>query len=325
MKVPHRDIIAENLRQAGFLRKNMVLSSNAFRWCNGVGDALENLVIDVYNRHIQITLYHPVWQEHLGFIAAFMEQLTPVDFMVVKGRFSADGKLLSQAPLEILRGKSENSQCTVQEGNVFFVVDLLDTVNPGLFLDMRAQRLALAQRIKPGQSLLNLFSYTGSFSVHARLAGAQKVVNVDISSKIHGRTQLNYATNGIEAQKGEFFRGDARQYLNWARRKGLKFDHIVLDPPTFSRSKKDIFRVQNALPELMEQCLSVLNSKGSLLVATNCNALSSQDLSALAQKTVKQLKLGKIKVQHFGQDQDFVGSGLHAASHLAGIVVHILS
>ena len=121
--------------------------------------------------------------------------------VVSKERLSSSGKSLENAPMDVVIGTREDAVGTVREGNARFHVDLLDTINPELFLDMRHVRLEVEDRFRAmsGASLrfLNLFSYTCSFSVHARLGGAAVATNADISGKILDKGRENYALNGL--------------------------------------------------------------------------------------------------------------------------------
>ena len=122
-----------------------------------------------------------------------------------------------------------------------------------------------------GKSLLNLFCYTGSFSVYAATAGASQTVNVDMSNTYLNWAKENFKLNNIKLDKHLFFRDDTLKWIDDAISKQEKYDVIILDPPTFSNSKKmeQHFDIQRDHLSLIEQCLKLLNSGGSLIFSNN--------------------------------------------------------
>ncbi len=120
----------------------------------------------------------------------------------------------------------------VTEGGKKFRVNLGDYVDTGLFLDHRITRARVAA--EPGTSLLNLFAYTGSFSVHAAAAG-KATTSVDLSNTYTDWARTNLELNHLQ---GEIIAGDVREFLTEARRAGRHWDTAIVDPPTFSNSKR---------------------------------------------------------------------------------------
>jgi len=305
------------------LAKRQGLPSNAFRWCNGLGDGLEGLVVDVYGHHVQVSVYQPEWKALETELVQVICNLFPVEFLVVKDRLDPGGRALEQPEMRIHVGGSEHATTLVKEKDAVFQVNLLDTVNPGLFLDMRANRLRVRELCRPGSQLLNLFCYTGSFSVHARLQGAERAVNVDVSGKILDRVRENYALNGLDCRPGEFFKGDAREYLDWAGRKGLLWESIVLDPPSFSRGPHGVFQVEKDLGALVESCVKVLAPRGAMLVSSNCSGIPMDLLKRIVGESL--LVHGRIMTygEELSQDLDFPGSGKMRESHLAAFLFRL--
>lgn len=126
----------------------------------------------------------------------------------------------------------ENEFRIVHEGGQKFRVNLGDYVDTGLFLDHRITRARVAA--EPGTSLLNLFAYTGAFSVHAAAAG-KTTTSVDLSNTYTEWARANLELNGL---RGEVIAGDVREFLTDARRGGRRWDIAIVDPPTFSNSKR---------------------------------------------------------------------------------------
>ncbi len=175
---------------------------------------------------------------------------------------------------ELLLHSSEQAMkdWTFEENTVKYYGSLQRGQNFGLFLDQR-QRRQWVRENSENKKVLNLFAFTGGFSVNAALGGAQQVVTVDLFAKYLEWGKENFKLNNIdpEDKRYQWRRMDSLDYLNFARKKGIKFDCIVCDPPSFSRNKKSkkVFRVERDFPELIEACMDCLQPKGVLLFSTN--------------------------------------------------------
>lgn len=159
---------------------------------------------------------------------------------------------------------------TVIEQGLLFKVNLSDYLDTGLFLDHRALRLHVAKRCT-GKKVLNLFCYTGSFSVYAAAAGASSTLSVDLSNTYLAWAEENLVLNGLAGPEHQQRRGDVLRELQELHRDGRRFDVIILDPPSFSNSKKmsDTLDVQRDHVELIRRCLAVLSPQGELFFSTN--------------------------------------------------------
>lgn len=151
-------------------------------------------------------------------------------------------------------------------------------LSPGLFLDQRANRRML-HLLKP-RAVLNLFSYTGGFSVAAAKAGAERVVTVDISRKFLEWAKENFRANSLDPENKNFeFRDiDSQIYLKWAAKNSLLFDAVICDPPSFARLEKSVFRLETELETLISQCLDVTAPGGFTLFSTNHEGLTSEQI-----------------------------------------------
>lgn len=139
----------------------------------------------------------------------------------------------------------------------------------GLFLDQRENRKWTYDHAT-NKNVLNLFAYTGAFSVAAACGGAKKVTTVDLSKNYIEWTKHNFALNALPIEHHAFHVMDASEYLKYARKKELTFDLIICDPPSFSRDKKGrIFRIEKDFPELLSAACSVLSPDGILLFSNN--------------------------------------------------------
>ncbi len=150
-------------------------------------------------------------------------------------------------------------------------------LSPGLFLDQRANRRWVLHS-RP-RRVLNLFSYTGGFSVAAARAGSDHVVSVDLSRAFLEWTKENFLLNHLKAESPnyEFRAMDSREYLKWAAKKSLLFDLVICDPPSFSRSDTGVFRIETELEQLLALCAQVTAPEGRILISTNFESWSHQD------------------------------------------------
>ena len=328
--------------------------TDALRIVNGAADGFPGLTIDKFGDRYQMQFFGPeLLTSKTEIVEALASLFNPV-CVVSKERLSSSGKSLENAPMDVVVGSREDAVGTVREGNANFHVDLLDTINPGLFLDMRHVRLEVEERFRamsgsslsaissslalpesanaspanfetanPGLRFLNLFSYTCSFSVHARLGGAAVATNADISGKILDKGRENYALNGLDLRPGEFLRGNAIEYVRWAKKKGLRFDGIVLDPPSFARFKGFNFNVREHLMPLVTECAELLNPHGFFMVSSNYSEFNLSAFSRDVLSAVVSVHPNAKTAWKKTQDIDFVGSGLTKDSCLVATMVEV--
>ncbi|MFT7286048.1 MAG: 23S rRNA (guanine2445-N2)-methyltransferase / 23S rRNA (guanine2069-N7)-methyltransferase [Halieaceae bacterium] len=161
----------------------------------------------------------------------------------------------------------ERRELSVGEGAARLLVNLHDYLDTGLFLDLRPLRLRIGEQAK-GKRFLNLYCYSGSATIHAALGGAQETVSVDLSNTYLSWLRRNLAHNGLPETRNHSVRADV---LNWLEEGSTQFDLILLDPPSFSNSKRmsDSFDVQRDHVQLLERSMARLAPGGTLYFANN--------------------------------------------------------
>lgn len=159
---------------------------------------------------------------------------------------------------------------TVLEYGVNFKINLLDYLDTGLFLDHRETR-QMVSKLCNSKRLLNLFAYTGSFSVHAAIRGASYTKSIDLSNTYTDWSRDNFNINHLPEKNNEIIRVDCLKFLNEEVRTTNLYDVIVIDPPTISRSKKmiEMFDVQKDYPFLLKHALQLLSENGTIFFSTN--------------------------------------------------------
>ncbi|WNO07633.1 bifunctional 23S rRNA (guanine(2069)-N(7))-methyltransferase RlmK/23S rRNA (guanine(2445)-N(2))-methyltransferase RlmL [Teredinibacter sp. KSP-S5-2] len=155
----------------------------------------------------------------------------------------------------------------VREGSAVFKINLTDYLDTGLFLDHRPLRLRIYQEAK-GKQFLNLFCYTSTATVHAALGGATSSVSVDMSNTYLDWARDNYRLNNIHESRHKLIRGNC---LDWLKQCRQGFDLIMLDPPSFSNSKKmeGVLDIQKDHAKLIQRCMDILNPGGTLYFSNN--------------------------------------------------------
>ena len=203
----------------------------------------------------------------------------------VFGRFLPKKNEERETPKLIIGNEGENLETIATEHHLKFGIDFGAGYSVGLFVDQRENRRFVRQTAP--KRLLNCFAYTCSFSVAAASAGAQ-TVNVDLSKKSLERGRQNFALNSLPISGHEFIADDVRPALRRLARRGQKFDAIILDPPTFSRTKRgDAFHVEKDFEEIIIAALELIERDGRILLSTNCAALHERALEMMARYCLK--------------------------------------
>lgn len=177
----------------------------------------------------------------------------------------------------------------VQEGGLNFIVNLSQYLDTGLFLDHRVTR-NMVRNMSKDKRVLNLFCYTSSFSVYAAAGGANEVVSVDLSKTYLSWSERNFKLNDLENDsKYKFIHQDVIQYLKTLAPDS--FDIIVMDPPTFSNSKrmKDILDIQRDHAELINDALRALGKEGVLIFSTNSRKFELEQDAIVGASSIKDI------------------------------------
>ncbi len=176
------------------------------------------------------------------------------------------------------RSNAGRIESTVREQGLIFRVNFTEYLDTGLFLDHRPTRAAIRSAAR-GLRVLNLFSYTGSFSVYAAAGGASEVTSVDLSNTYLGWSTENFRLNSLPENIHRTVKADALAFLEQSERSGRAWDIIIVDPPTFSNSTmmKADFDINRDWPALLRSCARLLAPDGFILFSTNSRQLQWDD------------------------------------------------
>ena len=246
--------------------------TTAFRLFNQEGDGFGGLTVDLYGDYAVFSWYNSyVYQIRQTISAAFRQVFPEVLGAYEKIRF----KGLDYESAHVY-GQEAPDFFTVLENGVLYQVFMNDGLMTGIFLDQHEVRGSLVDGLAMGKSLLNMFSYTAAFSVAAAMGGASQTTSVDLAKRSRELSQAHFQANGISTDEHRFIVMDVFEYFKYAKRKGLTYDVIVLDPPSFARNKKQTFSVAKDYHKLISQSLEILNPGGIIIASTNAANVSRQ-------------------------------------------------
>ena len=246
--------------------------TTAFRLFNQEGDGFGGLTVDLYGDYAVFSWYNSyVYQIRKVISEAFRQVFPEVLGAYEKIRF----KGLDYESAHVY-GQEAPDFFTVLENGVLYQVFMNDGLMTGIFLDQHEVRGSLVDGLAMGKSLLNMFSYTAAFSVAAAMGGASQTTSVDLAKRSRELSQAHFQANGISTGDHRFIVMDVFEYFKYAKRKGLTYDVIVLDPPSFARNKKQTFSVAKDYHKLISQSLEILNPGGIIIASTNAANVSRQ-------------------------------------------------
>ena len=246
--------------------------TTAFRLFNQEGDGFGGLTVDFYGDYAVFSWYNSyVYQIRQTISEAFRQVFPEVLGAYEKIRF----KGLDYESAHVY-GQEAPDFFTVLENGVLYQVFMNDGLMTGIFLDQHEVRGSLVDGLAMGKSLLNMFSYTAAFSVAAAMGGASQTTSVDLAKRSRELSQAHFQANGISTGDHRFIVMDVFEYFKYAKRKGLTYDVIVLDPPSFARNKKQTFSVAKDYHKLISQSLEILNPEGIIIASTNAANVSRQ-------------------------------------------------
>jgi 23S rRNA (cytosine1962-C5)-methyltransferase len=271
----------QNLRQALQVRNSLFDSSTTgYRWVNGESDGWPALVLDRYDTTLVLKLYSPAWLQRIDLLQSLLvKELAPVRIVlrlsrniqqVARSRFNrTDG--------ELLMGPSVDVVPTFLESGIRFEADVVRGQKTGFFLDQRDNRRRIGE-LAVDRRVLNAFSFSGGFSLHAARGGARSVTDVDISAHALESARRNFALNAsdsdISSCSHECIRADVFEWMS--RAPDREFDLVILDPPSLARRETERARAIAAYRRLATDTIRWL-APGGVLSAASCSAHVSAD------------------------------------------------
>ncbi|MFV0607350.1 MAG: class I SAM-dependent methyltransferase [Niabella sp.] len=229
-------------------------------------------LIELYGRKIYIAEYkrrHQLQEEaHKQWLKKSIEIVANIVNIPLNNIFIKTRQRKAGRQGQYQKTNFTKNEFIVEENALKFIVNLHDYLDTGLFLDHRVTRKMVMDESKD-KRVLNLFAYTGSFSVYAAAGGAAKVTTVDLSKTYLDWAERNMQSNGFAETKYDYIHADVLQYLTTVP--NSSYDVIVIDPPTFSNSKrmKDFLDIQKDYVKLINECLRIIDKNGCIYFSTN--------------------------------------------------------
>jgi 23S rRNA (cytosine1962-C5)-methyltransferase len=221
-----------------------------------------------------------------------------------KKRFDAKGQYLDDTD-DFICGEKAPEPLIVKENGANFAIYLDDGAMVGVFLDQRDVRKTIRDKYAKGLTVLNTFSYTGAFSVFATLGGAVKTTSVDLANRSRTKTQEQFTINDIDVEAQNIIVEDVFNYFKYAVRKKLSFDLVVLDPPSFARSKKHTFSASKDYVKLLKEAIQITSKGGIIVASTNASNFEMKRFKDFISKAFKELN-GKYSIEEtFSLPKDF--------------------
>lgn len=278
-------------------------STTAFRVFNGEGDGFGGLTIDYFDGFYMLSWYSEGVYTFKEEIVAALQNVAEYKGIYQKKRFDTKGQYIEED--DFVAGERGEFPLIVKENGINFAIYLNDGAMTGIFLDQRDVRNALKEKYAKGKTVLNTFSYTGAFSVAAALGGASKTTSVDLAKRSNSKTIEQFSVNGIDYESQDILVMDVFNYFKYAKRKELKFDVVVLDPPSFARSKKYTFSTSKDYTNLMKEAIAVTEKDGLIVASTNSASFGMKKFKGFIEKAFKEEGMKYRIVEEYTLPEDF--------------------
>ncbi len=277
--------------------------TTAFRLFNGEGDGFGGIIIDYYDGYFLISWYSEgvyVFKEQL---VAALQNVAEFKGIYEKKRFDTKGQYIEDD--DFVAGERGEFPLIIKENGINYAVYMNDGAMTGIFLDQREVRNAIKEKYANGKTVLNTFSYTGAFSVAAALGGADKTTSVDLAKRSNAKTIEQFSVNGIDYESQDILVMDVFNYFKYAKRKELKFDVVILDPPSFARSKKYTFSTSKDYTNLMKEAIAITEESGTIVASTNSASFGMKKFKGFIDRAFKDLGKKYTIVEEYSLPSDF--------------------
>ena len=322
------DFWAQRIQAAYRVRETIGLirpDNNTFRLVHGEGDFLPGLIVDVY-ADTAVVQAHSIGM-HLC-RKAIAEALVAVVPQVQHVYYKSDDTLPFKAPIEgekigYLNGKGVADEFWSVENGLEFRIDWLKGQKTGFFVDQRENR-ALVERYAANKEVLNMFCYTGGFSLYALRGGAKTVDSVDVSQKAIDLVNANVAHNFPKAKNHTAVTADAFEYLTAQKNAGRTFDLIILDPPAFAKHRDAVKNALRGYQRINAKAIEMIRP-GGILFTFSCSQAVDKEAFRLAVFSAAASVGRKVRILHqLHQPQDHPINIYHPeGEYLKGLVLYV--
>ncbi len=288
--------------------------TDGYRLINGENEGMPGFTLDRYADTLVLKLYTPAWVPHLPMLLPLLLEVQPAQRLVL--RLSREvmqrkDELFGLSDGALLCGPELAGPVLFRENGLIFECDPLRGQKTGFFLDQRENRERVGNLAR-GKDVLNVFSYTGGFSLYAARGGAKKVVSLDLSKPALAAAERNFVLNQedpqVAAARHELLPADAFQGLKALAEQKRRFDLVIIDPPSFAKRQSEVKNALAAYERLIRLGLKVLRSGGHLVMASCSARVSSEEFFRLVHSAANKA----------GRPVDEVSRSGHALDHPVG-------
>ena len=318
----------EKLKAAAAKRQPLInRETTGYRLVYGESDGFPALVIDRYGETLVLKLYSAAWIPHLRTLVEALGDAVVFDGLVLRLSRALQSDRLNIAKLygltdgQQLTGAPVSGPVEFVENGLLFRADVLKGHKTGFFFDQRDNRQR-ARELAKGRRVLDVFSYTGGFSVYALAGGARSVTALDISQPALEALRLNVENNGFDLDKVDVIQSDAFAGLLKLIEAKRKFNMVILDPPAFANSRASMRKAVLAYRRLLELALRLLAGDGLLVMASCSSRINAEIFYELVTRSaaVAGFKLDLIDKTAHGLDHPI---GFPEAAYLKAIFAQV--
>lgn len=268
-------------------------ATNGYRVVSGENDGMPGLVIDRYADTLVIKIYTPAWLPHLYNVTMALLTVLPLKRVVLRMNKLTQAQTALLHGLkngDVIYGEKLNGIVVFTENGILFEADPIMGQKTGFFLDQRDNR-ARVEKIISNKDVLNVFSYTGGFSLYAARGGATSVTSLDISKPAIAGSVRNFTLNKADAViakcQPHYIAADAFKAMKSLAATGKKFGVVIIDPPSFAKKAEEVSRALNAYAKLVKLGLALLKQHGILVMASCSSRVNADDFFSMIFATAK--------------------------------------
>ena len=296
---------ARKIQQAIASRQDFYASEDttAFRVFNSEGDGIGGLIIDYYDGYYVMSWYSEGIYRFKEYVIEALKSAPNFKGLYQKKRFNVKGQYIEED--DFVAGDKGEFPLIVKENGIRFAVYLNDGAMVGVFLDQRDVRKTIRDKYAKGKTVLNMFSYTGAFSVAAALGGAAKTTSVDLANRSLAKTIEQFSVNGIDHEAQDIIVEDVFKYFKYAVKKNMTFDLVVLDPPSFAKSKKHTFSSAKDYKDLLKEAIALTKPNGVIVASTNASNFDMKKFHSFIEKAFNEKGERYKMMEQFALPADF--------------------
>ncbi|MCY3866928.1 MAG: class I SAM-dependent rRNA methyltransferase [Chloroflexi bacterium] len=324
-----RSFFAEKLKAAQAKREALISEgTTGYRLVYGESDGFPALIIDRYGETLALKLYTTAWLPHLEALLGALGDAVVFDYLVLRLSRALQSDRLNIAKLyglqdgQQLIGAGADEPVKFVENGLLFQADVRKGHKTGFFFDQRENRQK-ARELAKGRRVLDVFSYTGGFSVYALAGGARTITALDVSEPALETLKLNVEKNGFDAKLIDVMAGDAFASLMQLIQARRKFNMVIVDPPAFANSRASMRNAVMAYRRLVEMALRLLANDGVLVMASCSSRINAEMFFQLVERSaqVAGFKLEVIEKTGHGLDHPV---GFPEAAYLKALFARVV-